>query len=145
VNQTFFPTVSVNGFQNLGNSNQQQRLQGPIRGDAFNDNLTFVHNSHVIKAGFEFRYSSNLDRYSPTAGGSFAFNSVATGSALAALELGWVQQGSLVWGSRTRSTTSWSCAAAAVCSTPASTIRRPRSSPTQASVLRAPSSRPITA
>jgi hypothetical protein len=96
VDQTFFPTVTVNGFQNLGNSSQQQRLQGPIRSDAYNDNLTIVHNSHVIKTGVEFRYSSNRDRYSPTAGGSFTFNNVATGSALASLELGWVDQASLL-------------------------------------------------
>jgi hypothetical protein len=96
VNQAFFPTVVVNGFQTLGSPTQQQRLQGPIRSDAYDDNLTLVRNKHTFKLGVEYRYSSNLDKYSPTAGGSFTFNNVATGSALASLELGWVQQGSLL-------------------------------------------------
>ncbi|MCU1328607.1 MAG: TonB-dependent receptor, plug, partial [Bryobacterales bacterium] len=93
---SFFPTVVVQGFQTIGAPSQQQRLQGPIRSDAINDNLTIVRNKHTIKLGGEYRYSSNLDKYSPTAGGSFTFNNVATGSALAALQLGWVQQASLL-------------------------------------------------
>lgn len=96
VNQAFFPTVVVNGFQTIGNPSQQQRLQGPIRSDAADDNLTLVRDKHTIKLGVEYRYSSNLDKYSPTAGGSFTFNNVATGSALAGLELGWVDQASLL-------------------------------------------------
>ena len=96
VNQSFFPTVTVAGFQTLGNPSQQQRLQGPIRSDAADDYLTLVHDRHTIKMGVEYRYSSNLDKYSPTAGGSFSFNTVATGSALAALETGWVNQASLL-------------------------------------------------
>jgi hypothetical protein len=96
VNQAFFPTVVVSGFQTLGNPTQQQRLQGPIRSDAADDNLTLVKDKHTIKMGVEYRYSSNLDKYSPTAGGDFTFNNVATGSALASLELGWVDQGSLL-------------------------------------------------
>jgi len=96
VNEKFFPTVVVNGFQTLGSPTQQQRLQGPIRSDAADDSLTIVRAKHTIKMGVEYRYSSNLDKYSPTAGGSFTFNNVATGSALAALELGWVDQGSLL-------------------------------------------------
>jgi len=96
VNQSFFPTVIVNGFQTIGAPSQQQRLQGPIRSDAADDNLTLVRNQHTIKMGVEYRYSSNLDKYSPTAGGSFTFNNVATGSSLASLELGWVDQASLL-------------------------------------------------
>jgi len=96
VNQAFFPTVVVNGFQTMGNPKQQQRLQGPIRSDAADDNLTLVRSAHTIKMGVEYRYSSNFDRYSPSAGGSFIFNNVASGSSLAALELGWVDQGSLL-------------------------------------------------
>jgi hypothetical protein len=80
----------------MGNPTQQQRLQGPIRSDAADDNLTVVRAKHTIKMGVEYRYSSNLDKYSPTAGGSFTFNNVATGSALASLELGWVDQASLL-------------------------------------------------
>ncbi len=96
VNEAFFPTVVVNGFQTLGAPSQQQRLQGPIRSDAADDNVTMVRDKHTFKMGVEYRYSSNLDKYSPTAGGSFTFNNVATGSALAALELGWVDQASLL-------------------------------------------------
>ena len=96
VNQAFAPTVVVRGFQTLGNPSQQQRLQGPIRSDAVDNNVTFVRNKHTTKLGTEYRYSSNLDKYSPTAGGSFTFNNVATGNALAALELGWVDQGTLL-------------------------------------------------
>jgi hypothetical protein len=96
VNEKFFPTVTVNGFQALGNTSQQQRLQGPIKSDQAGDNLTLVRGKHQFKVGFEYRGSSNLDKYSPTAGGSFLFNATATGSALAALELGWVDSGSLL-------------------------------------------------
>jgi hypothetical protein len=96
VNQSFFPTVIVNGFQTLGNATQQERLQGPIRSDSYQDNVTMVRGKQQIKFGLEYRYSSNLDKYYPTAGGSFTFNNTAAGSALAALELGWVDQGSLL-------------------------------------------------
>jgi outer membrane receptor protein involved in Fe transport len=96
VNQSFFPTVNVNGFQALGNTTQQQRLQTPIISDSFQDNLSIVRGKQQIKLGIEYRYSSNLDRYSPTAGGDFTFNNTATGSGLAALLLGWVDQASLL-------------------------------------------------
>jgi hypothetical protein len=94
VNQSFFPTVVVNGFQALGNTTQQERLQTPIRSDSYQDNLSIVRGKQQIKLGIEYRYSSNLDRYYPTAGGSFTFNNTATGSGLAALLLGWVDQAS---------------------------------------------------
>ena len=96
VDPTFAPTVVVNGFQTLGSPTLQQRLQGPIRGDQAADNLTMVRGQHFIKFGLEYRYSSNLDKYSPTAGGAFQFNNVATGSSLASLELGWVTQAGLL-------------------------------------------------
>jgi hypothetical protein len=96
VNQAFFPTVTVTGLQSLGNTSQQQRLQSPIRSDQWADNISIVHGSHQIKFGFEYRYSSNLDLYSPSAGGSFGFNNVATGSSLASLLLGWVNSGSVL-------------------------------------------------
>ena len=94
VNQAFFPAVNVTGFQALGNTSQQQRLQSPIRSDSYVDNVTIIHGKHQIKFGFEYRYSSNLDKYSPTAGGSFTFNNVATGSGLASLLLGWTTSAS---------------------------------------------------
>ena len=96
VNEAFAPTVVVNGYQTMGAPSQQQRLQGPIRSDQAADNVTMVRGQHTWKAGIEYRYSSNLDKYSPTAGGSFSFNNLATGSSLASLELGWVNQGSLL-------------------------------------------------
>jgi outer membrane receptor protein involved in Fe transport len=94
INEAFFPTVTVTGFQALGNTSQQQRLQSPIRSDQYADNVTLMRGRHQIKFGVEYRYSSNLDKYSPTAGGSFAFNNTATGSGLASLLLGWVTSAS---------------------------------------------------
>ncbi|MDQ1468783.1 MAG: hypothetical protein QOJ99_263, partial [Bryobacterales bacterium] len=94
INQKFFPTVTVTGLQALGNTSQQQRLQTPIRSDQYTDNITLTRGSHQIKFGVEYRYSSNVDLYSPSAGGSFAFNDTATGSGLASLLLGWVNSAS---------------------------------------------------
>lgn len=94
VNGAFAPTVVVNGFQTLGNSSQQQRLQRPIRSDQYADNVTFVRGKHQMKFGVEYRFSSNIDLYSPTAGGSFTFNNAATGSSVASLLLGWVSEAS---------------------------------------------------
>lgn len=93
-NPDFFPTVTVTGFQALGNTSQQQRLQTPIRSDQYTDSVTFIRGKHQIKFGVEYRYSSNIDLYSPTAGGSFAFSDTATGSGLASLLLGWVNSAS---------------------------------------------------
>lgn len=95
-NAAFFPTVTVTGFQAIGNTSQQQRLQTPIRSDQYADSVSLQRGKHQLKMGFEYRYSSNLDRYSPTAGGSFGFNNVATGSGLASLLLGWVNTASLL-------------------------------------------------
>jgi outer membrane receptor protein involved in Fe transport len=95
-NQAFFPTVTVTGFQALGNTSQQRRLQTPIRSDQYSNNVTFARGRHQIKFGVEYRNSSNVDLYSPTAGGSFAFNDTATGSGLASLLLGWVNSASRV-------------------------------------------------
>jgi outer membrane receptor protein involved in Fe transport len=94
INQKFFPTVTVTGLQALGNTSQQQRLQTPIRSDQYADNVTLTRGSHQIKFGVEYRYSGNVDLYSPSAGGSFAFNDTATGSGLASLLLGWVNSAS---------------------------------------------------
>jgi hypothetical protein len=94
INENFFPTVTVTGLQALGNTSQQQRLQTPIRSDQYVDNVSLTRGSHQIKFGVEYRYASNVDLYSPTAGGSFAFNDTATGSGLASLLLGWVNSAS---------------------------------------------------
>jgi len=101
VNQSFFPTVAVPGYAQLGNS-LQQRLQTPIRSDQYADSVTMVRGNHQVKYGFEYRYSSNLDRLSQSPGGAFTFNNVATGggnvksSSLPALLLGWVNAGSVL-------------------------------------------------
>lgn len=95
VNETFAPTVVVNGFQTLGNPSQQQRLQVPFIGNEIVDNVSWQHGSHQVKYGFEYRYDLNVDRYSPTAGGSFTFTNKVTGSSLASLLLGRVNTASL--------------------------------------------------
>ncbi len=72
----------------MGNPSQQQRLQVPFIGDEIVDNVSWQHGKHQFKFGFEFRYNINVDRYSPTAGGSFTFTSKVTNSSLASLLLG---------------------------------------------------------
>lgn len=91
VNQNYFPTVAVNGYSQLGYS-QHQRLQTPIRSDQYADNLTFFRGAHQIKLGVEYRYTSNLDRFSPSAGGNFTFTNTATGNGVASLLLGYVNR-----------------------------------------------------
>jgi len=94
VNQSFAPTISVSGYSALGNTSQQQRLQTPILSNQFVDQMTWIHGSHQVKWGFETRHSANKDLYSPTAGGSFVYNTLVTNNALASLELGWTYSGS---------------------------------------------------
>ncbi len=95
VNEAFAPTVAVNGFQTLGNPSQQQRLQVPFIGNEFVNNVSWQRGSHQVKFGFEYRYNINVDRYSPTAGGSFTFTNKVTGSSLASLLLGRVNTANL--------------------------------------------------
>lgn len=91
VNQRYFPTVTVNGYSQIGYS-QQQRLQTPIRSDQYADNLTLLRGTHQIKLGVEYRYTSNMDRYYPSAGGNFTFSAVGTSNGLASLLLGYVNK-----------------------------------------------------
>jgi Carboxypeptidase regulatory-like domain/TonB dependent receptor len=91
VDQNYFPTVAVNGYAQIGYA-QQQRLQTPIRSDQYADNLTILRGTHQIKFGIEYRYTSNIDHYSPSAGGSFTFSANGTGNALASLLLGYVNK-----------------------------------------------------
>ncbi|MGA8594697.1 MAG: TonB-dependent receptor [Bryobacteraceae bacterium] len=95
VNQAYFPTVTVNGYTQLGNS-QQERLQTPIRSDQYVDNITWIRGSHQFKAGVEFRNSKNEDRYYPSAGGAFTFTNQSTGSSLASLLLGRVYSATIL-------------------------------------------------
>lgn len=94
VNQSFFPTVSVNGFATLGNATQQ-RLQKPFIDSSFEDNVTRQHGSHQVKFGLSFRYNLNVDHTSVAPGGSFAFTNKVTGSSLASLLLGRVNSATI--------------------------------------------------
>lgn len=94
VNSNFFPGVTVNGLEPLGNITQQQRLQKPFIDAGVEDTVTWQHEKHQVKYGFSFRYNINVDRYSPTAGGAFTFTNKVTGSSLASLLLGRVNSAS---------------------------------------------------
>ena len=58
--------------------------------------MTWVHGAHQMKWGVEVRHSKNEDRYSPSAGGSFTFNNLATKNSVASLLLGWTYSGSVL-------------------------------------------------
>jgi hypothetical protein len=94
VDQTFGPTINVSGYASLGNTNQQQRLQSPIASTQYVDQMTWVHGTHQVKWGIETRHSANRDLYSPTAGGSFTYNTLVTNNAVASLLLGRTYSGS---------------------------------------------------
>ncbi len=94
VNQSYFPTVSVNGFANLGNATQQ-RLQKPFIDSSLEDNVTWLHGTHQVKYGVSFRYNLNVDHTSVSPGGSFAFTNKVTGSSLASLLLGRVNSATI--------------------------------------------------
>jgi hypothetical protein len=86
--QSYFPTVTVNGLAPLGNTTEQQRLQKPFIDAGFEDSLTWTHGNHQVKYGFAYRYNLNVDHTSLTPGGSFVFQNSVTGSSLANLLLG---------------------------------------------------------
>jgi len=93
VNEAFFPAVTVQGYAQLGSA-AQQRLQTPIRSDQYTDRLTLIRGTHQLRFGFEYRYASNIDRNSPTAGGAFSFTNAITNSSVASLLLGRVVRAS---------------------------------------------------
>jgi hypothetical protein len=98
-NGNFFPTVTLSGLEQLGNT-QQERLQTPVISNQYADNLSFERGAHQFKAGVELRTSSNTDQYKPSAGGIFAFNNIGTSTntaagSLANLLLGRVASASL--------------------------------------------------
>jgi hypothetical protein len=93
-NLGFFPGVTVAGFQSIGNTSQQQRLQKPFIDAELADNVSWQRGKHQFKAGFSRRYNLNVDRYSPSAGGIFNFTTKVTGSSLANLLLGRVDSAS---------------------------------------------------
>jgi hypothetical protein len=99
-NQAFFPSVALNGFTSLGTtqSNGQERLQTPVESHSLVDSVTKILGNHQIKAGAEYRYGKDGEIYNVTAGGSLSFNNQATGSSIASLLLGRVNQGSVLQG-----------------------------------------------
>jgi hypothetical protein len=97
-NQAFFPAVTVNGYTPLGYgaSNGEERLQTPVEAHQLADNVTKVHGAHQIKFGIEYRYGKDGDLFYQAAGGNLTFNNLVTGSSVASLLLGWVNQGSVL-------------------------------------------------
>jgi hypothetical protein len=87
--------VSVTGHSALGQSTVE-RVQDPIQTQQFIESLVWVKGNHSLKTGLEFRRSSNIETQNASGGGSFSFSDRATGSAVAALLLGWVNSASLV-------------------------------------------------
>jgi hypothetical protein len=90
VDPNFFGQFTVAGYQGFGGTTEEQRLQTPIVNFNFADTMTIIRGSHALKFGLDWRASQNQDYDRPAGGGTFGFNNVATGNALAALLLGWV-------------------------------------------------------
>jgi hypothetical protein len=91
VNPAFGPRVTVAGMTTIGEGSNHERIQSPIQGTHFVENLLWMKGNHNVKFGFEHRFSRNDDLNRNTAGGVFGFNDVATGHSVANLLLGWVQ------------------------------------------------------
>jgi outer membrane receptor protein involved in Fe transport len=98
-NPDFFPSVTVNGYASIGCttcSNGQERLQTPVEAHQLADNFTKIIGVHQLKFGVDYRYGKDGDLYLNQAGGALTFNNLATGSSVASLLLGWVNQGSVL-------------------------------------------------
>src|SRR5947209_12145298 len=89
--------VNVTGLTSLGRSNQWRYLKPQIT-HTLDETLTWFRGKHNVKFGGEWRRSSNRDTWGTSASGQLGFNNVATGNALAALELGWVTTANVVTG-----------------------------------------------
>jgi hypothetical protein len=108
VDQSFFPTVNVSGIDSLAGlylNGEQQRLQTPVISNSYEDRVSWQHRTHQFKFGVDWRTSVDGDRFSPTDGGAFTFNNLATsdpsnpgtgGEGLASLLLGKVYEGQLL-------------------------------------------------
>ena len=83
------PQINVTGLTSLGSSNYWRFLRPQIT-QTLDEMLTWLRGKHTLKFGGEYRYSFNRDTWGSAYDGQFGFNTVATGNALAALELGWV-------------------------------------------------------
>ncbi|MBB5059448.1 hypothetical protein HDF16_004174 [Granulicella aggregans] len=92
-NPTFFPGVTVNGLNAIGNTSQQQRLQTPIVSNEYTDNFSWQRNSHQFKFGVDYRTAADGDLYSPSGGGFFTFNNTGVSTNTAAGSLA-----NLLWG-----------------------------------------------
>jgi hypothetical protein len=97
VPSTGVPEIDVTGLTALGRSNQWRYLKPQIT-QTLDEALTWFRGKHNIKFGGEWRRSLNRDTWGTSASGQFGFNNVATGNALAALELGWVNTANVVTG-----------------------------------------------
>jgi hypothetical protein len=77
INPQYFPGVSIGGFAAIGNTGTQQRLQTPVLSNEYTDNLSWQHGNHQFKFGVDYRYATDGDLYSPSAGGLFTFNNTS--------------------------------------------------------------------
>ena len=91
------PEIDLTGFTALGRNNQVRYLKPQIT-HTLDETLTFFKGKHNIKVGGEYRRSLNRDTWGTSRSGQIGFNNVATGNALAALELGWVNTANVVTG-----------------------------------------------
>jgi len=93
VNPQFFGEFAPAGLTQIGGNiayqNAQERIQSPVRDNALDEKVTLIRGSHQLKFGVEYRSSLSTEGDFLLAGGYFTFNNVATGSALAAMLLGW--------------------------------------------------------
>lgn len=97
------PQINVTGLTSLGSSNYWRFLRPQIT-HTVDEELTWLKGKHTMKFGGEYRYSFNRDHWGTAYSGAFTFNPVATGNALASLELGWTDAATTNNGdSRTRS------------------------------------------
>jgi hypothetical protein len=71
-------------------------LQTPVEAHQLADNFTKIIGAHQLKFGVDYRYGKDGDLYLNQAGGALTFNNLATGSSVASLLLGWVNQGSVL-------------------------------------------------
>jgi outer membrane receptor protein involved in Fe transport len=101
VNQSFFPSVTLSNYAQLGapqsaTGSGQERQQTPVEAHQFADNVTKIKGTHQIKFGVEYKFNEDRDLYQPSAGGYYSFTNQVTGSSVASLLLGWVNQGSVL-------------------------------------------------
>ncbi len=87
--------VTLTGHASIGQSTHE-RLQYPILTHQFSDSLLWMKGNHSLKAGLEYRYSSNVEDQNSSTGGQFGFSDRATNSGVASLLLGWTNTGRLL-------------------------------------------------